>query len=176
MRKLAGIGLAAVVLGSMFTGLPGIAHAGTTTTTFTVTAGALTISVPPSTVSLGSGLPGSTIAGPLGNVTVTDARGNIAASWTAVVAATAFTGTTYVTQTVAANLVTYTPGSSSGASGTAGVFTTGGTGTLSSGGRTAYTGTAIGSNAVTWNPNLSVAVPSTAVADTYSGTVTHTVS
>jgi hypothetical protein len=65
------------------TEMTAIDSAGPTTTTFTVTNGALTITTPDS-VNLGSGAPGTTI-GPtaLGTVTVNDNRASASASWAA---------------------------------------------------------------------------------------------
>ena len=78
---------------------------GPTTTTFTVTNGALTITTPDS-VNLGSGAPGTTI-GPaaLGTVTVNDNRASASASRTATVASTDFTSGS---QTIPATDATYT--------------------------------------------------------------------
>src|SRR5882762_2567146 len=58
--------------------LPGLASAattGTTTTTFTLTGGAISITVPGSTVNLGSvSVAAGTVSGQLGTVTVNDLR------------------------------------------------------------------------------------------------------
>ena len=62
---------------------------------FTLTAGALSISAPTSTVSLGSEVSSTastSISGTLGTVTVTDQRGGVT-TWTASAIASAFTPT-----------------------------------------------------------------------------------
>jgi hypothetical protein len=67
------------------------AAADTTTTTFTLSGGALSISVPASK-NLGSAATGaSSLSSQLGTVTVTDDRGALAGCWTATVASTDFT-------------------------------------------------------------------------------------
>ena len=84
-----------------------------TPVTFTLTAGALSISAPAGSVSLGSQVASasaSTIGGPLGVVTVTDDRGG-ATTWVASVIVTAFTPTTGPAVTaIPASDVTYVPG------------------------------------------------------------------
>jgi hypothetical protein len=90
---------------------PAVAASGPTSTTFTVSAGALTITVPAS-VNLGTGGPGTTI-GPtaLGAVTVTDNRALLLASWTATVSSTEFlTGGGTAAETIPAADATYTTG------------------------------------------------------------------
>src|SRR5713226_8255830 len=66
--------------------LPGIASAattGTTTTTFTLTGGSISITVPGTTVDLGSvSVAAGTLSGQLGTVTVNDGRGLLNGSWT----------------------------------------------------------------------------------------------
>jgi hypothetical protein len=62
---------------------------GNTATTFSVTGGAFAITVPPSTVNLGSASPGAQITAQLGTVQVTDARALLTAAWTSSVTSTA---------------------------------------------------------------------------------------
>lgn len=156
------------------------ATSGATTTTFTVTGSALSITVPASTVNLGSGAPGGTISAQLGAVQVTDARALLVAAWTASVTATAFTtggGTT--DETVANSSVSYWSGTATANTGTA-VFTPGQANAAAAqtmgSSRTAFAVTAgVGNNSATWNPTLIVALPAQAVVGTYTGTVTHSV-
>jgi hypothetical protein len=134
--------------------------------------GTLTISTPASR-SLGTGSPGTTITSTLGNVTVDDLRSPGLANWTATVSSTAFTAPGV--PAIPASAVTYTPGAEVSHSGD-GTFTAATAGTLSSGGRNAYTHIGgNGSNQLIWNPTLSVVIPRTATATTYTGTVTHSV-
>src|SRR5438132_1616662 len=81
-------GLTALAAASLLlVALPGVASAattGTTTTTFTLTGGSMSITVPGTTVNLGSMLvAASSITGQLGTVTVDDHRGLLNGGWTA---------------------------------------------------------------------------------------------
>lgn len=140
-----------------------------TTVTFTVTSGALTLSVPAS-ANLGSGAPGTQISAPIGPVTVTDNRALASASWTVTAAETDFLNGA---STIPATDATYS----------AGVVTTTGTitvtttdVTLSNTAQTVVTGSAgVGDNTASWDPTVSVGVPAGAVAGTYTGTLTQSV-
>lgn len=156
------------------------ATSGSTTTTFTVTGGGLSITVPAGTVALGSAPPNGTIIGQLGPVQVIDARALLVATWTASVSATNFTtGNGTTNETVMNSSVSYWSGQATATSGTA-TFTAGQTTaanaqTLASS-RTAYTeSSGVGDNSATWNPTLIVTLPPQAVTGTYTGTVTHSV-
>jgi hypothetical protein len=155
------------------------ATTGDTTVTFTVTAGALSITVPAS-VDLGSGAAGTQITGNMGPVTVTDARGALVATWTATVSSTNFTtGGGTPAETISNANVLYWSGPATSTTGV-GVFTPGQLTALLAQSlnvpRTAFTLTAgVGNNSATWNPGLIVNVPAGAVAGTYTGTVTHSV-
>jgi hypothetical protein len=144
-----------------------------TTVTFTVTTGALSMTAPGS-VNLGSGLPGTTITGLLGTVTVTDARAALTTAWTATASATNWiTGGHTPNETIPATDVTYTPG---GITTTGTITATGSTITLSGAAQTVVTGTAgIGDNTATWNPTIAVAVPMGTVGGLYTGTLTQSV-
>jgi hypothetical protein len=165
---------------SAATGPAYAATSGTTTTTFTVTGGALSITVPPSTVSLGSGAPGSTITAQLGVVQVTDARALLAASWTGSVASTSFvTGGATTPETVPAADVSYWSGPATATTGS-GTFTPGqanaGAAVTLAASRTAFTlASGVGDNSAAWNPTFIVSLPAAAVVGTYTGTVTHSV-
>lgn len=152
------------------------AQAGDTTGTFSLTGGGLSITVPVS-VGLGSAATGSgSMSGQLGTVTVTDARGNVSATWTAVVSSTDWTtGAGGAAETVAKASVNYAPGATTASSPVGGVFTPGVTGALGSP-RTAYSAVAVGNNSASWNPTLTVTLPAQAVAGSYTGTITHSVS
>ncbi|PBC67650.1 hypothetical protein BX265_8275 [Streptomyces sp. TLI_235] len=159
----------------------GVADAapGDTTVTFSVSGGSLAISVPAGPVGLGSALPGGSVGGQLGSVTVTDARALLTASWTASVVSGSFTtGGSTAAETVPASAVSYWSGTGS-VTGTGtftpGQATSGQAQTLDTT-RTAYTlsgGT--GNNSATWNPTLAIAIPAGAVNGVYTGTVTHSV-
>jgi hypothetical protein len=141
-----------------------------TTITFTVTSGALSLSVPVS-ASLGSGAPGTLISAPIGPCTVTDNRALLSASWTVTAAETDFANGA---STIPATDATYAPGSVT----TTGVITVTTTNiTLSNSPQTVLTGSGgVGDNTASWNPSVAVSVPASAVGGTYTGTLTQSVS
>jgi len=156
------------------------AEAAGTTTTFTVTAGALSISAPAS-VALGSVAAGSSLSQSMGAVTVTDARGALDASWTASVVSSDFTtGGGTPAETVPAGDVSYWSGLATTTSGLGAPVPGQATALLAvpiASATTAFAHpVAVGNNSSTWSPTLVIAVPAAAVAGTYTGTVTHSVS
>ncbi|MFE6505771.1 hypothetical protein [Kitasatospora sp. NPDC057738] len=151
---------------------PGFADAAadpSTTVTFTVTSGALSMSVPAS-AALGSGAPGTQISSPIGPVTVTDNRALLSASWTVTVSETDFTNGS---STVAATNAAYTVGAVT----TTGTITATPTNvTLSNSSQVVVTGSAgVGDNTASWDPTVSVALPAAAISGAYTGTLTHSV-
>ena len=140
-----------------------------TTVTFTVTSGALSLSTPVSG-NLGSGAPGTTISAAIGPVTVIDDRALASAGWTVTAAETDFADGA---QTIPASDASYAPGSIT----TTGTITATGTNvTLANSAQDVVTGSAgVGDNTATWDPVVSVAVPASAVAGTYTGTLTHSI-
>jgi hypothetical protein len=163
-----------------------------TTATFTITGGALTITVPASTVNLGStgtgnGITPTTFAGDLGNTTVTDARGALSAIWTVSVTSsdfktgTAFTGTCTsdcAPQTVTAGNIIYDSLTNvlTNTSTGSGLFATATTGPLSnSTGATGGSWLGVGVNSATWNPHLLFTLAANQAAGTYTGTITQSV-
>src|SRR2546423_5485542 len=161
-------------------GLAPAAGAADTTTTFTLTGGALSISAPASK-ALGSAATGSaTVSAQLGTTTVTDARGALLGSWTGSVASTDFTtGGATANETIAKADADYWSGAATSATGV-GAFTPGqllvaNKVTLAAS-RTAFSAASVvGNNTVAWNPTVIINVPAAAVAGTYSGTITHSV-
>ncbi|HVF04206.1 MAG TPA: hypothetical protein VNA20_05145 [Frankiaceae bacterium] len=148
--------------------------------TFTLTAGALTVS-DPANKSLGSVDTGTaSISSTLGNTTVTDGRGALLGSWTATVSSTDFTtGTATAEETIAKGQVDYYSGVATASTGTA-VRVPGQATALNKealgASRTAFSATGVvGNNTATWVPTVVVNIPSGAVAGTYSGTITHSV-
>jgi hypothetical protein len=162
-----------------FVGLASSAQAatsGSTIATFSITGGALSITVPASTVALNTGTVNAgaaTAAGQLGPVTVTDTRGLLINSWTTSVSSTAFvTGTSTVNETVAVANIAYTSGPATAQSGL-GLFVP----TLvptALGADASYAGAA-GNSSTTWDPTLTFTLLSSQVAGTYTGTITHSV-
>jgi hypothetical protein len=148
-------------------------------TTVVPDAGTLSISVP-ATADLGTTGPGSTAAGKLGTVTVSDTRNLLTVSWTASVISSDFTtGGGTPPETIPASVVSYWSGSATDTSGI-GVFTPGqpnaSLAVPIATSKAAFTVTlGIGNNSASWNPNLRIAVPLTALAGKYTGTVTHSV-
>ena len=169
--------LAAATL--LLVALPGVAGAattGTTTTTFTLTGGAMSITVPPTTVNLGSSA-ASSLTGQLGIVTVNDDRGLLNGGWTAdTVSSSHFTTGG---QTTAETVAAYWSGAATATSGVGtllGSQLTSGLAVVVNAAQTAFTGgSLVGNNSASWNPTLIVTIPAAAVVGTYTGTVTHTV-
>ena len=145
-----------------------------TTATFTLTAGALSISAPTGSVSLGTQVArasSSTIGGPLGVVTVTDDRGG-ATTWVASVIVTAFTPTTGPAVTaIPASQVTYVPGTVT----EVGVTTAQPAEASLAGVVPVVNGTSTGLSTASWNPIISVLVPANAAPGIYTATITHSV-
>jgi hypothetical protein len=151
------------------TAMPGGAA---TPATFELTAGALSISAPTGSVSLGSQVASnssSTITGSLGVVTVSDQRGG-ATSWTASVISTAFTppagpadpasNVSYAAGTItAAGTVTPTAVAAPNLTGVV----------------TVVTATSTGISSASWNPTISVFVPANFAPAIYAATITHSV-
>jgi hypothetical protein len=115
---------------------------------------------------------GGPISGPLGEVTVGDARSTgVVVGWVASVISTAFTPP--VTPAIAASAVSYS----------AGAITKVGTATYTpndpshlEGAIPAVTATGItGYNSATWTPTITVTVPGGMAAGVYSATITHSV-
>jgi hypothetical protein len=177
------IGLAmAGAVGALVLAVPHAAVAdttGDTSVTFTVSAGALSITVP-APVNLGSGSPGATISGQMGPVNVTDARALLVATWTATVSSADFTtGGASAAETIPKADVSYWSGPATVTTGegtfTPGQVTAAAAQSLSIP-RTAFSLSAgVGNNSATWNPTLVVAVPAAAVGGLYTGRVTHSV-
>jgi hypothetical protein len=145
-----------------------------TTTTFTVTSGALTITAP-NTADVGSGAPGTTISGALGAVTVNDNRALLTATWTASASATDFTtGTATADETIPATDVSYAVGAITN---TGTITPTGADlAPMTNAAQPVVAGAAgVGDNSATWDPTISVAVPASAVGGLYTGTITHSV-
>lgn len=178
IRCLAAAGL--VLAAGAVAGPAGAVTSGDTTTTFVVSGGALSITVPASTVTLGTAAPGGTITSQLGAVQVTDLRALLTAAWGATVTSTSFTtGGGTPAETVPNTAVAYWSGIATATTGTA-TFTPGEAAANNAvalgASQPAYSASAgVGDNSATWNPTLIVSVPAQAVAGTYSGTVTHSV-
>jgi len=180
--KITAFSLSAGLAVAGIAGLAGPAHAADTTTTFTLTGGALAVSGPASK-SLGSVATdgGTTAAAQLGGVTVTDNRGALAATWTASVASTDFAigGSPSAEQIIAKANASYWSGAQTAFTGTAvnvpGQLTVADKVMLDTL-RTAFTASAtVGNNSVTWNPTVNVVIPAQAVVGAYSGTITHSI-
>jgi hypothetical protein len=145
-----------------------------TTVTFAVTSGLLTMTAP-TAASLGSGAPGGTISAPLGTVQVTDNRALLNASWTVTASTSNFTtGTATTAETIPASDANYNPGPVA----TTGTITVTPTDiTMSNSPQTVMAASAgNGDNTASWNPTITVVVPAAAVTGNYTATLTHSVS
>lgn len=153
-----------------------------TNTSFTLTAGTLSISEP-ATASLGtatSSTSGTSITGHLGTTTINDSRGSVA-GWTVTISASNFSDG--ASHTVAASKLSAYVAVGDGPTVTSGIAvpaTTHSTAltalTLSTSSQTLVTATTTGSNIVTYNPTVVVNLDSSVIAGTYTGTITQTVS
>lgn len=168
MRVRSTITTIALATGLAVAGIAGPAQAEVTAATFTITGGALAITVPTTTVALATVATGTlTAAGQLGPVTVTDTRGILVNLWTTTVTSSAFvTGTSTPNETVTEPNVAYSTGASTAHTGL-GVFVPG-TKTVPP----TYTGAA-GNSSTTWNPTVTFTLASSQVVGIYSGTITH---
>lgn len=149
---------------------PGSGGDPSTTLTFTVNSGALTLSVPAS-ADLGSGAPGTDISGAIGACSVVDDRALLSASWTVTASETDFANGG---QTIPATDADYAVGTIT----TTGTITATGTDvTLSNSPQTVVTGSdGVGDNTASWDPTITVHVPASAVGGLYTGTLTQSVS
>jgi hypothetical protein len=142
-----------------------------TPATFTLTAGALSISAPTGSVSLGSQVAATsstTISGQLGTVTVSDQRGGVT-TWTASVIATAFTPPAGPADP--ASNVSYTAGTIT----VSGVVATAVPAADLTGVSTIVTGASGGISTASWDPTITVIVPGNFAPGVYSATITHSV-
>ena len=179
MRKSIALGLTALTTAGLAAFVPASANAasGTTPVTFTLTGGALSLSVPSATATLTGGalsVTGSSVTGQLGTTTVSDARGLLTATDTVTMSTTDFTDGNGDTVPASGN-----------ATGYSGLATPTGTGVpvptatgqdISGAGSTILTVAVIGSGGASYNPTVTVAIPAGAVEGTYTGTVTQSVS
>lgn len=176
MRKVIAAPIVAGLIGFAALAAPLAAHAADTPTTFDVNGGAISITVPTTSVALTGVTVGTTNpSGQLGVVRVDDERGLLSGGWTATVVSSDFTTVSgETTVTIAASNVKYTPGSTSGAVGTAN-YTPGTAGVAIDTAKTAYVADSeVGSAGVSWDPTITVDLPAHGqVAGIYSGTITH---
>lgn len=171
---------AALAVGSI-AGIASPAHAADTTTTFTLSGGALAVTAPASS-PLGSVATGaaSTTPAQLGTVSVADSRGALLGVWAASVGSSNFTtGTATADETIAKDNADYWSGLATATTGTAvrlpGQALAANEVTLASA-RTAFSASGVVGNGTTaWNPTVNVNIPAASVAGAYSGVITHSV-
>lgn len=188
MRKPLVVAMTAMMSAGLAAFVPVAANAGAgdTPSTFTLSAtGGLSIAVPDGSVTpvnLGSASTGAaTLSHTLGNVTVTDGRGALPATWTATASSTNFTtGGATANETVAKANVGYYAGVGTAQLGQIGAFVPAGTAltpvALAGSGANVGTWAGTGNDTVTWNPTITFTLLPSQVAGTYSGTITHSVS
>jgi hypothetical protein len=139
---------------------------------FTLTAGALSISTPGTNAALGSQVSSttsSTISGAIGVVTVTDQRGG-ATTWTTSAIATAFTPSAGPADP--ASNVSYSAGTITDSST---VVATAVNATDLTGVSIVVTGASTGISTASWNPTISVVVPPNFAPGIYTATITQSV-
>lgn len=143
-----------------------------TAATVTVTGGGLSITAPTNAV-LSDAAPGQTATVNLSGVQVADTRAGTA-GWAASVSSTDFTGTISGAASIPASATSYTPTGTATVTGTA-VVTPTARSNLSTA-KTVQTATAVvGNNTATWGATFSIAIPGGALADSYAGTLVHSV-
>lgn len=174
MRKLTRVSFvvaaSAVLVGAV--ALPvAAAPSSDTTTTLTVTGGGLAITAPAGAALLDAA-PGGTATANLTGVQVSDTRAGTV-GWTTSVLATNLTGTISGAAAIPASAAIYTP-SLATVTGIA-VVTPTTRSDLSTAKAVQTASAVVGNNTATWGAALSVVVPGDAMADTYSGTLTHSV-
>ena len=180
MRKTIALAITAATTAGLAAFVPATANAatsGSTPVTFTLTGGAISLSVPSATATLTGGalsVAGSSVTGTLGTTTVDDARGLAVVTDTVTMSSSDFSDGAGHTVTAAGN-----------ATGFSGVATPTGTGIpaptatgqdLSGAGSTILTVAIVGAGGATYNPTVTVAIPAGSVAGTYTGTITQSVS
>jgi hypothetical protein len=194
-RHILAAGTAAFALaGSVFAATPALAACGaggsdvctgSTVATFTLTGGALQISVPSGDATTPDTLGGAnansgdlSVSGSLGAVSVDDQRAALVAAWAVSVDSTNFDNITTAggsaQETVLNAAVGYDAGLLSAA-------TTSGNGVLTplsaaslAAAAPAASWTGVGINSASWNPTISFTLLPDQVAGTYEGTITHT--
>jgi hypothetical protein len=140
--------------------------------TITLTPGALVISAPGTSVSLGSASVSNsaiTISGSLGVVSISDQRG-VTTPWTASVISTAFTPT--AGPAIPASAVSYAAGVITQSSA---VVATAVPAFDLTGVTTVVTGIPTGVSSASWNPTITIVVPPNFAPGTYAATITHSV-
>ncbi len=168
MRKFLLLAITSCTLG-VVVAMPAVAA---TPASFTLTAGALSISAPTGSVSLGTQVAStssSTITGPLGVVAVSDQRGG-PTTWTASVISTAFTPPSGPADP--ASNVSYAAGAITQS---ATVVATAVPAPDLTGVSPVVTGASTGISSASWNPAISVVVPANFAPGVYSATITHSV-
>jgi hypothetical protein len=178
IRRMAVLGAVLAAVAPVMTLTPVAADAATTTATFSITAGGLSITAPSGTVALTGATAAtgaSSVAGTLGSVSVADTRGNAVATWTTTFSSTTFTtGGATADETVALASISYASGTVT-KTGTGAAVANAGTAMSAAANLRVVTFAGIGNNTATWNPTLTFTLLSSQVAGTYSGTVTHSV-
>ena len=147
---------------------------GDTPTTVTITGGLLSVVVPAG-ASLSTGTPGANATVTLGATTVTDARaGDI--GWSATVTLPVLTGETLTTETIPTTAAFYLASTAVPISGSP-TLDAPATRTDLSSAKVSQTASAVsGNNSASWTALLTVPIPAQVLADTYTGTLTQSVS
>jgi len=158
-------------------GATGDVCSGATTATFSIQGGTLSITVPASTVNLGTVAAGSLAAsGSLGDTYVSDQRGSVVAAWTLSASSTNFTtGGATANETVTKGNVSYLAGPSTSVTpALAGTFTPTPAVALSSA-QVAGAFAGSGVNTVHWNPLIAFVLSANQTSGTYTGTITQSI-
>jgi hypothetical protein len=151
------------------------ASAADTLTTLVVSSGSLGFSSAPASASLGLVDPGSPASITLHGVTVSDSRAGTS-GWSASVTVTSITGDATRAALSAAG-ATYTPMAATTTGTVAVTAATAATASDPTTARIVQAATGVsGNNTATWDALLSIPVPNDAVVDTYTATLTYSIS
>jgi hypothetical protein len=173
MRSITRTALVLACSAALVGGMALPASAADTTTTVVIETGFLTLAAPAG-ATLSTVTPGANSTVTVGNTTVTDARAGVT-GWSATVTLPVLTGVTLTTETIPTTAATYL----------AATVTPVGTSTLAapatrtdlSTSKVSQTASAVsGNNSATWTGALMVPIPAQVLADTYTGTLTQSVS
>lgn len=177
-RRIAVAGLAVLSIAALALPAQANGHTDGTTTTFSLTAGTMSIDAP-ATAALGTFAAGTvtSVAGPLGVTTVTDNRGGLLSAQIITLTAGDFTtGAGGVNETILGATVTAKSGPVAHTNTTATAVKVETTGAEVLSGTTIASFSAYNGNDVaTYNPSITIPVPVTNSAGTYTGVITQTV-
>lgn len=173
MRSITRTALVLACSAALAGGMALPASAADTTTTVTITGGSLSVTAP-AAAALSTGTPGADSTVTLGTTTVTDGRAGTL-NWTATVTLPVLTGNVLTTETIPTTAATYLA-SSATLTGAPTLVALQTQTDLTTAKTSQSTSAVSGNNSASWGAVLTVPIPAQVLADTYSGTLTQSVS